>query len=189
MAKRRGPTPARPWEPLRPARIEGDKRLFARYGLGEPEEVWGSSLYTCIVRYARQDGETTPLGRDGLLWLSIHRTDRKAIHDWRHLQAIKNDVAGPERVALEVYPAESDLVDTSNEYHLWVLPVGIDLPFGFGKGGLVMDHLHVRDANETDKVVGGGKAQQRPWQPGLPTGAARPDWERPADPLARYRRR
>lgn len=63
--------------------------------------------------------------------LSIKRIDREPIHDWRHLQEIKNMLVGPEHDAIEVYPAESKLVDMANQYHLWVfadketrLPIG-----------------------------------------------------------------
>lgn len=67
-----------------------------------------------------------------LAWLSIKRRDRSAIRDWRDLQEIKNRIIGEEHEGFEVYPAESQLVDTANTYHLWVfldpkvrLPVGI----------------------------------------------------------------
>lgn len=73
------------------------------------------------------------LGEDGTLYthLSIKRIDRHVIHDWRELQGIKNAVCGPEREAVEIYPAESRLVDTANQFHLWVLPEGRHLPFGW----------------------------------------------------------
>lgn len=49
---------------------------------------------------------------------------------WREKQKIKNELFGKERVAIEVFPAESDLVDQANMYHIWVLPAGFKLPFG-----------------------------------------------------------
>jgi hypothetical protein len=49
---------------------------------------------------------------------------------WRDKQKIKNELFGRERVAVEVFPAESDLVDEANMYHLWVLPFGFNIPFG-----------------------------------------------------------
>jgi hypothetical protein len=64
-------------------------------------------------------------------WLAIIRRDRTAVHDWRDLQRIKNELCGPEREALEIYPAESRLVDTNNQFHLWVLPEGETLPVGY----------------------------------------------------------
>lgn len=63
--------------------------------------------------------------------LSVKRRDKAAFHDWREMQQIKNAICGPEREAVELYPAESRLVDTSNQYHLWVLPKGMQYPFGY----------------------------------------------------------
>ncbi len=52
--------------------------------------------------------------------LHIHRNDWKACNDWREFQEIKNVLVGEENEAVELFPAESRLVDTSNTYHLWV---------------------------------------------------------------------
>jgi len=37
---------------------------------------------------------------------------------------------GKERVAVEVFPAESELVDEAGMYHIWVFAEGDKLPFG-----------------------------------------------------------
>ena len=55
-----------------------------------------------------------------VIWLSLQRVDGKAIHSWKDLQDIKNQLVGPNHEAIEIYPAESRLVDTSYQYHLWV---------------------------------------------------------------------
>ena len=52
--------------------------------------------------------------------LSIKRLDKEPIHDWRDLQAIKNMLVGEEYEAVEIYPAESRLIDSANQFHLWV---------------------------------------------------------------------
>jgi len=52
--------------------------------------------------------------------LTIARLDGKPCKEWRHFQQIKNELVGPEFEAVELYPAESRLVDMDNEYHLWV---------------------------------------------------------------------
>ena len=64
--------------------------------------------------------------------LSIRRDDREPVSDWRDKQAIKNQLVGPECEGLELYPAESRLVDTANQYHLWVVcdPTS-RIPFGW----------------------------------------------------------
>lgn len=66
-----------------------------------------------------------------VVWLSIKRRDRRQIHDWRDLQRIKNEIVGPQIEAVEIYPAEARLVDTSNQYHLWCFLNGLILPFGY----------------------------------------------------------
>lgn len=53
--------------------------------------------------------------------VSIKTLDKRAVHDWRDMQAIKNMLIGPQHEAIELYPAESRLVDTANQYHLFVL--------------------------------------------------------------------
>ncbi len=70
-----------------------------------------------------------------LLHLSIKRIDRAPVHDWRELQQIKNEIVGPDCEAVELYPAESRVVDTANQYHLWCLAApGTRFPFGFTTG-------------------------------------------------------
>ena len=64
-------------------------------------------------------------------YLSIKTINKEPIHDWRDLQQIKNELCGKDREALEIYPAESRLVDTANQYHLWVIPKDAQIPFGF----------------------------------------------------------
>lgn len=73
-----------------------------------------------------------------ITWLSIKRIDRLPIHDWRDLQRIKNLLCGPEREGIEIYPRESRMVDTSNQYSLWVMPEGFTFPFGYAER-LVID--------------------------------------------------
>jgi hypothetical protein len=107
--------------------------------------VWKNSLFTVFVHDV-ESGDGWP----AMLQLSIRRNDRAPIDDWRAMQRIKNEIVGPENEAVELYPAESRLVDTANQYHLWVL---VDprarFPFGF-RGRLV-----------SETTI--GKSQQRPW--------------------------
>ena len=53
--------------------------------------------------------------------IAIQRRDGAAVQDWRDLQAIKNELFGAGHEAIELYPAESRVVDTQNQFHLWVL--------------------------------------------------------------------
>ncbi len=75
-----------------------------------------------------------PFGPDlgDVAWLSIKRRDRDVIRDWRELQAIKNAIVGPEHEGFELYPAESRLCDTANQFHLFVfMQTTVRMPVGF----------------------------------------------------------
>ena len=66
--------------------------------------------------------------------LDIRRHDGADCKNWRELQQIKNEIVGPEHEAVELFPAESRLVDTANQYHLWVhVSAEYRFPFGFAE--------------------------------------------------------
>lgn len=77
----------------------------------------------------------------GLVHLSMKRLDKEPMGDWRIKQLIKNVICGDESEAVEIFPPESELVDGANQYHLWVLPVGERIPFGFKEGRNVSDEI------------------------------------------------
>ena len=47
---------------------------------------------------------------------------------WWEMQRIKNELAGEEATAIEVYPPKSQVVDEADMFHIWVLRG--KLPFG-----------------------------------------------------------
>ena len=59
----------------------------------------------------------------------IRRNDESVDVTWADKQRIKNELFGAERIAVEVFPAVSELIDDANIYHLWILPEGMKLPF------------------------------------------------------------
>lgn len=131
--------------------------------VGDPfDEVWVNDIYDCQVRYLE------PRGRGGALHLSFKRLDRDVVRDWRHLQAMKNEIAGWEREAMELFPAESRLVDGANQTHMWVMAAGEKLPIGFIERTVATDEQMRAELKRLG--IDPGKAQQRPWQPGLSTG-------------------
>ena len=80
--------------------------------------------------------------------LSIKRLDKESLHDWRDLQTIKNMLIGEEAEAIELYPAESRLVDTANQYHLWYLhPDGVPMKLNFGFKNRSVEDIHPEIAN------------------------------------------
>ena len=71
------------------------------------------------------------MGEEGSIWLSIRMRDGSKLRDWSEFQQIKNDLCGKEREAVEIYPAESRLHDTDNVYHLFVIPEGHRVTYGW----------------------------------------------------------
>mgnify|MGYP003494831939 FL=1 len=41
---------------------------------------------------------------------------------WPEAQRMKNELAGDDATAVEVYPPQGEVVDQADMYHLWVLP-------------------------------------------------------------------
>lgn len=120
--KRKKPT--LPWTPFEQA------TTLTRGGVTIPipkgELIFINSRYQVNIRCLNP---VEPFGR--ILWLSIKRRDKRPIHDWRDLQRIKNELVGPEYEAIEIYPAESRLHDTANQFHLWLFFDGYKIPIGF----------------------------------------------------------
>lgn len=90
-----------------------------------------------------------------LVHMSIKRIDREVIHDWRDLQEIKNMLMGEEAEAVELYPAESRLVDSANQFHLWVVPPGQRFPFGFTERGVTSDEFHSVGSGTKQRPING----------------------------------
>jgi hypothetical protein len=139
MAPKKGPTPKAVWVPMTRAwpvawsTAQEEHAVFIEQTTGakidrpESHEMWKNNLYTVTVR-RRSEGY--------VYHLSIRRNDRKSVHDWRHFQQIKDDIAGENVEAVELYPASWRLVDTANQYHLWCLSPNQTWPFGFQDGAL-----------------------------------------------------
>lgn len=162
----------RGWQPLREVQPEeiNPKLAEVRGALGvePPDEVWINNRYQVVVDFVessddRHDDRDIPKEQK-LAHLSIHSHDRGPMRNWRHLQQIKNEVCGEERFGVEVFPAESLLVDTSNEYHLFVLPEGETMGFGLDES-LVSSDEQVESYNAAPHP-----GHQEPWEPGLTTG-------------------
>jgi hypothetical protein len=80
------------------------------------EKILVSSGYQVnIVELGRQHSKWPPL-----TWFSIKRRDKAVIVDRSVLCDIKNVLAGEAAEGFELYPAESRLMDTANQYHLYI---------------------------------------------------------------------
>ena len=90
--------------------------------------------------------------------LSIARLDGEPCKNWRHFQQIKNEIVGPEFEAVELFPAESRLVDMDNEYHLWVnVSPTFRYPFGYERRHVMNKPVEYR-GRAGDELPGGGPA-------------------------------
>ena len=151
------------WEPFEKVGITPEEIAYQNRVIGGDTptvlklgEAWVNNLYQVLVRrIPATDEEGNPNeGVADLVHISIRSHDREAKRDWRHFQRIKNELLGPEYEAVEMYPAESRLVDTSNQYHLWAIDdPTFRFPFGY------QDRL-VTEGNK-------GRARQRPFQRGF----------------------
>jgi hypothetical protein len=118
---------------------------------GERFRLFHNNVYTVLKREL-----PAMRGWPKLIHLSIRRNDRKPIDDWRDKQRIKNLIVGPEHEGVELFPAEGRLVDTANQFHMFIIAdPGVRFPFGYQER-LVSEDLSVQ-------VAGNGISQQRPF--------------------------
>jgi hypothetical protein len=135
----------KPWEPLVKANVflggdtDHEKRMRQM-----DEDLSNESTTTFVNNRYTVTRETVPkeqhgLGEHELVWLSIKANDDSARHDWREFQWIKNELAGENWEAIEIYPSEDRLIDSANQFHLWCIPpeTGL-LPVGWN-GRFVME--------------------------------------------------
>lgn len=124
-----------PWTPFSEASFEegSSQETLVRKAHGDGFiGVFINSRYQVVLTQNAIAGFNGPVDH-----LSIKRWDKYPSRDWREMQRIKNELCGVGREACELYPSEDRLVDTANQYHLWVLPKGTLFPFGFDDGRVV----------------------------------------------------
>lgn len=85
----------------------------------EIDTIWGKVIHCC---FRNLEGNDIP---------------------WAEKQWIKDSLFGNDRLAIEVFPAQSRLVDEANMYHIWVFEKGFELPFG----------IHKNDISERDDEI------------------------------------
>jgi hypothetical protein len=91
-----------------------------------------------------------------LIHMCIRRHDGQPCKDWKERQQIKSQLIGPEYEAVELFPAESRLIDTTNEYHLWVHPSPqYRFPFGFNSNRCVIDSPQTLEEESYQPLPGG----------------------------------
>ena len=140
----------RPFDEFRSAYIsDAQKQDILDLGDSLPDAIFQNSRYEVWIYDVHNPNVPK---EQQVTHLSIKRRDKQPVRNWRDMQRIKNVLVGSEREACELYPAESRLVDTANQYHLFVLPPGMRFPFGY------RDRLVV--------ATSGGGATQEPFEDG-----------------------
>lgn len=70
--------------------------------------------------------DNTPVTTGTAIKVMIQKhNDTPILNHWSELQKIKNEIFGSEVVAVEYYPAESELINDHNIYWLWIFPEGV----------------------------------------------------------------
>lgn len=115
------------------------------------QELWSNDQYVVAINRDVEHGFAH--GRS-MFELTIRRQDREQGIPFRDVQAIKNQLVGDEAECVELYPAESRLVDTANQYWYYGFSdTDLRWPFGFQKRSVIdnLDFLHAKQTpRETD---------------------------------------
>ena len=103
----------------------------------QEETIMVNSRYQVNIRRSEANDPERP----GLIHLSIKRRDKgvPGPEKYRDFMRIKDELVGPEYEGIEIYPARSREVDTSNQFHLWLIDDPTwRVPFGFNDGRKVV---------------------------------------------------
>lgn len=102
----------------------GDKPTIqdakAQFAALATEIWWANDRFQASVEY-----------EDDWAHISLKRHDRGTNIDWQEKQWLKNDILGADWEAVELFPAESRVINTANQYHLWANKT---IPLGFPSG-------------------------------------------------------
>jgi hypothetical protein len=101
-------------------------------------QYWRNDLYQVQTRLFVCE----QFGGRRMMHINIRRIDGAPVFDWRHRQLIKNQLLGEQCEAVELYPAEERLQDTSNKYHLWgFTDPTVRFPFGMEERDVVTEEV------------------------------------------------
>jgi hypothetical protein len=97
-------------------------------------EIYVNDIYQVAVYRNEEADELVHLDelKGRCTWLSIKRRDKRPVNNWQDMQTIKNRLVGVDCDAIQIFPAESRMINMANQYHLIVLPSDAWLPFGWG---------------------------------------------------------
>ena len=131
MQHKHKPQPESYWEPLWPGKPLGSDEALAR-----TNEVWVNDKCQVLVydyppkKHPAYSPENTredvmeQMGLNGwpkVVELSLKLNTREPWNDWRDFYRIKSELCGTACWAMQMYPSQAELLDTANQYHMYVL--------------------------------------------------------------------
>ena len=94
------------------------KKAKMQYQRLASDEIWVNDKYQVNIDRSIVSNNTSWIP------LSIKTHNKEPARDWREFQQIKNELVGPEHEGIELYPADSRVVDTSNQFGYSATPYG-----------------------------------------------------------------
>ena len=141
-----------------PKRLERQTKVQQKIWQDPEYSVWENDKYIVHKHINR------PMTNgSGILMthLSIRNQENSAEMDWRDMQYIKNELCGEELEGVELFPKESRLIDTCNQFHIWVFQEEENfMPIGWDKR-CVTDLI--QDPNNKAKHLEANGSKQRPF--------------------------
>lgn len=115
---------------ISPKQVHEELGIYHGTLLPEMDRCWesedGYSVMSRLIRTAWGNVEHVTIEKMGTLAKESGTGDIP----WKVKQEIKNELFGEKRCAIEVFPAEKNLIDAMDVYHLWVFSKDFTLPFG-----------------------------------------------------------
>lgn len=75
------------------------------------------------TRYVVMVYDNSPVTTGTAIRVMVQKhNDTPILNHWSEMQKIKNEIFGEETIAVEYYPAKSQLIDDHNIYWFWIFP-------------------------------------------------------------------
>jgi len=106
-----------------------------------------------------------------IIEMSLKLNSREPWRDWRDFYRIKSELCGTKCWAIEVYPAQDALVDSCNQYHMFVFPPDVAWPIrlhqakitSYGEEFQEMHRLAAKEFGEEEWQAMSSRTKQRDW--------------------------
>lgn len=152
------------WEPLWPGKPI--KNEYKHVGGPDFADTWCNDKCQVFV-YDYPEVEGWP----PIIEMSLKLNSREPWRDWRDFYRIKSELCGTMCWAIEVYPSQDALVDSANQYHMFVFPPGMQFPIRLAQAAITdyspaWDTMHKQGAEEFGAEAWAemtSRSKQREW--------------------------